>query len=97
MHRRKRGFIMCQIKTGADITNMSDVQNLITGCILSEEQPYTLSMILDTVKNACNGNKIGIENKQISEMVRETINVLLRSNYLSLYSGLYFSRPSSNF
>jgi len=34
---------MCRIKTGTQITKLSDIQNLVTAYILRSQQPYTIA------------------------------------------------------
>ncbi len=86
---------MCRIKIGEDITQLHDVQNLITAYILRSKEPYTISYISDKVKHSCIGSNLDISSTQITEMVRETTLALLRAKYISSNAGYYYALPVS--
>lgn len=84
---------MCRIKTGEQITEMHDVQNLVTACILRSKQPYSISTLSNEIIDSCKGSKLTITDKQIKLLVRDTTTALLRSKYISANSGRYFAQP----
>ena len=63
---------MCRVKTGAQITEMHDVQNLVTASILRSQQPYSISTLSQKVMDSCRGSNVLISEKQITELVKET-------------------------
>jgi hypothetical protein len=81
---------MCKIKTGNQITEMHDIQNLITAYILRSKQPYSISSLTNQVMIACRGSKLPITEYQIKTMVQDTTIALLRTKYISSNSGNYF-------
>ena len=84
---------MCHVKTGAEITHVHDVQNMITSYILRAKQPYTILSLSDRVIHSCAGCNIEISESQIKTMVRDTTIALLRSKYISNVSGSYCTIP----
>lgn len=86
---------MCRIKTGAQITELSDVQNLVTACILRSQQPCTIADLSQKVLHSCEGSNLTISDSQVIELVRDTTIALLRSKYISVNAGHYFAKPVS--
>lgn len=84
---------MCRIKTGAQITELSDVQNLVTACILRSQQPCTIADLSQKVLHSCEGSNLSISDNQVIELVRDTTMALLRSKYISVNAGHYFAKP----
>ena len=84
---------MCRVKTGAQITEMHDVQNLVTASILSSQQPYSISTLSQKVMDSCRGSNVLISEKQITELVKETTIALLRAKYISSNAGRYYAQP----
>ena len=86
---------MCRIKTGAQITKMSDIQNLVTACILRSKEPYTIPDLSQQVIHSCNGCTLAISDAQIQTLVIATTMALLRSKYLSVNLGHYYPKQLS--
>ena len=84
---------MCRVKTGAQITEMHDVQNLVTASILRSQQPYSISPLSQKVMDSCRGSNVLISEKQITELVKETTIALLRAKYISSNAGRYYAQP----
>lgn len=84
---------MCRVKTGAQITEMHDVQNLVTASILRSQQPYSISTLSQKVMDSCRGSNVLISEKQITELVKETTIALLRAKYISSNAGRYYAQP----
>lgn len=84
---------MCRVKTGAQIIEMHDLQNLVTARILRSKQPYNISTISQEIIDSCVGSELSITDKQITELVRDTTMALLRAKYISSDSGRYFAQP----
>ena len=85
---------MCRIKTGKEITQIHEVQNLITAYILRSKEPYVIPSISDAVEHSCQGSDLSIPKDQIIEMVQETTMTLLRAKFISLHSGQYYVLPA---
>lgn len=84
---------MCRIKTGAQITELSDIQNVVTACILRSQQPYTIADLSQKVLRFCEGSDFSISDNQVIDLVRDTTIALLRSRYISVNAGRYFAKP----
>ncbi len=84
---------MCLMKSGAQITELSDLQNLVTAYILRSQHPYTVVDLAQKVLYSCEGSNLPISNDQVTDLVRDTTIALLRSKYISVNAGCYFPRP----
>lgn len=84
---------MCRVKTGAQITEMYDVQNLVTASILRSQQPYSIAALSREIVDSCTGANIPISDRQITELVRDTTMALLRAKYISSNAGCYYAEP----
>lgn len=77
---------MCKIRTGAEITKISDIQNMITGYMLRQTHTFVIEDITDKAKRNCVGcqiqnNDIDI-NSIIESMAKNTLMSLLRNEYI---------------
>lgn len=84
---------MCRIKMGAEITQIHEVQNLVTAYILRAKTPYTISRLSDRVIRSCAGSTLTITENQIRQMVEDTTLALLRAKYISSNDGYYYAYP----
>lgn len=87
---------MCHIKSGTQIEELYDVQNIVTACILRSQQPFSIPSLTQVVKDSCNGSKISISDQQISELVQDTTCALQRIKLITAYNGQYFSFPQNS-
>jgi len=84
---------MCRIKSGAQIKEIYDVQNIVTACILRSSRPYSISGLTQTVKNTCSGSSINITETQIEKLVRDTTMAFQRIKLVTAYNGQYYAYP----
>lgn len=84
---------MCRVKTGAQITGLHDVQNLITACILRSPVPYSIIGLTEKVMESCEGSNISITNRQVNKMVSDTTMAFLRIKLISANAGRYYAYP----
>lgn len=84
---------MAKIKSGAEIKEVCDVQNIVTAYILRSARPFTRDEMIITVENACEGSSIKITRDQIKELVQGTIMAFLRHNLLDTCNGKYYAYP----
>ena len=82
---------MCKVKTGKQITEMRDVQNLITASIFRAAYPYSIQSMIKEISRSCRGARIQITYEQIREMVEDTTTVFLRAGFISVRLGYYFA------
>lgn len=83
---------MCRVKTGAQITNESDLQNLVTATILREEEPYSIRSLSQKINEECQGSPLNISLEKILKLVAETTDAFLRYEYLDCFGKKYFSK-----
>lgn len=84
---------MANIKSGADIKEICDVQNIVTACILRAEKPSTISELVGTVQNLCRGSSIKMSHSQLRNMVEDTIAAFRRINLVTAREGKYYAYP----
>lgn len=82
---------MANIKSGADIKEMCDVQNIISACILRAEQPSTVPELIQSAKKLCEGSVLKITDNQLREMVEGTIMAFRRINLVTACNGKYYA------
>lgn len=86
---------MANIKSGVEIRETYDVQNIVTAYILRSEKPFTRDEMIMSVENACEGSTIKITREQIKELVQDTIDAFLRIKLLTACNGKYYAYPTS--
>lgn len=84
---------MCRIKSGAQIKEIYDVQNIVTACILRSPRPYSIPGLTQTVKKMCRGSSINITETQIEKLVRDTTMAFQRIKLVTAYNGQYYAYP----
>lgn len=84
---------MCHIKTGENITQIQDLQNLVTASILRSKNPYTISHLSERIMDCCENSVLDISKNQVISMVRDTTIALLRAKYISVNAGHYYTYP----
>lgn len=85
---------MCRIVTGQSITNISDVQNLITAYIFSSTEPFNTTVLLRKVEEACIGCSLDLTANKIHDMIDDTIMSFLRAEYIDSVKGLFYVNSS---
>jgi len=84
---------MCRIKSGIQIEEIYDVQNIVTACILRSSQPYSIPELSQTVKEKCEGSSIIITDAQIESLVSDTTIAFQRIKLITAYNGQYYAYP----
>lgn len=84
---------MCRIKSGTQIKEIYDVQNIVTACILRSSQPYSIPGLSQTVKEKCRGSSIDITDALIERLVIETTMAFQRIKLITAYNGQYYAYP----
>lgn len=83
---------MCKVKTGAQITEIHDIQNLVTARILRSKTPYQIRTLSKEIMDSCSGSELAITSHQIEELVRDTTMALLRAKYIFSDAGYYYTQ-----
>lgn len=84
---------MCRIKSGTQIEEIYDVQNIVTACILRSSQPYSIPELSQTVKEKCEGSSIIVTDAQIESLVSDTTMAFQRIKLITAYNGQYYAYP----
>ena len=84
---------MANIKSGEEIKEMYDVQNIVTACILGAEKPFRCYEMVKIVEQKCEGSSIKITSEQIQEVVQDTIVAFQRITLVTAYNGQYYAYP----
>lgn len=87
---------MCTIKTGVDIQDEHDLQNLVTSHIIRAREPFAISNMVDKVMESCEGSLLNIADKYIRHLVTTTTYALLRCDYLDCDGEQYYPRAAKN-
>jgi len=82
---------MCKVKSGSNLETESDVQNLITGIILRQQQTYRQSDILRAVEYHCDGNRI-VSQSKVKEMISDTLRLFFEYRMVDCVDGQYMPR-----
>ena len=84
---------MANIKSGQDIKEKYDVQNIVTACILGAEKPFRCYEMVKVVEKKCEGSSIKITSEQIQELVQDTIVAFQRINLVTACNCQYYAYP----
>lgn len=82
---------MCKVKSGSNLKTESDVQNLITGIILRQQQSYQQSDIFQAVEYYFDGNQIVSQNK-VKGMINDTLSLFFQYRMVDCVDGQYMPR-----
>lgn len=85
---------MANTKSGANIREEYDVQNIVTAVILSAECPLTADEITERVMERCEGSTYPMTREAIYEMVGDTLTALQRVRACTCHNGKYYAYPS---
>lgn len=83
---------MCQVKTGAKIRNMQDVQNLVTGIIFRQNCEFGRTELLNAVNYNMQGSPISEKHEDIENIVDYSLHIALENDWLVRNEKMY--RPS---
>ena len=83
---------MCRVKTGAQLTSDSDLQNLITATILRSTEPYSVESLTLQIQDDCVGSPLNITTKKIYELVNDTSATFLRYEFLDCVDRRYYPK-----
>ena len=88
---------MCKVKFGVNLNNESDLQNMVIGIILRQNQQYREKDILNKVMYYSKNANIDITTPLVRNMVRENLNFLLRNQKVCCMDGVYTPLKINNF
>ncbi len=80
---------MCKVKSGENIKNRSDVQNLVIGIINRQMNSYTKEKIYDLVAYYFSGSTVDIDTKTLNRMIDDNLSFLYRRGFIDCKGGVY--------
>lgn len=80
---------MCKVKSGSNIENKADLQNLVIGIILRQRNKYVEQDIFDAVAYHSQNSAMETDTWLIKDIVRDNLDFLQRTNKLFCMDGVY--------
>ena len=80
---------MCKVKFGANLNNESDLQNMVVGIILRQNQKYKEKDILNIVTHYSKNANMDVSPSLIKNITRENLSFLLRNQKVCCLDGVY--------
>lgn len=80
---------MCKVKSGTDIKNRSDFQNLVMGIILRQNTKYNENDIFKAVMYHSKNSQILINPTFVKNVISENLHFLIRSKRVFCIDGIY--------
>ncbi len=80
---------MCKVKSGSNIENKADLQNLVIGIILRQRNKYVEQDIFEAVAYHSRNAAMAIDTWLIKDIVRDNLDFLQRTNKLFCMDGIY--------
>ena len=84
---------MCKVKSGAQIKNQQDVQNLIVGIIFRQTGTYQIDDILNIVLYYMKDSPYNISEDDLYYIISDTLDMLYIRNRIKCKNGVYTSSP----
>lgn len=85
---------MANTKSGANIREEYDVQNIVTAVILGAQEPMTAPEITDEALSRCEGSEFAVTRQFVHNMVEETLMALQRVRACTCCNGKYYAYPN---
>ncbi len=80
---------MCKVKSGAQIENRQDIQNLIIGIIFRQCKPYRIEDILDIVLYYTKNSHYKIDEEELYCLISDSLDMLYVRNKVKCTNGVY--------
>lgn len=80
---------MCKVKSGVNLKNEADLQNMVIGIMLRQRSKYVEQDILDAVNYHCRNADFDIDQWIIKKFVNDNLNFLMRTNRVRCIDGVY--------
>ena len=87
---------MANIKFGAEIKEMHDVQNIVTSCILGAQSPFTMCEMTDIAEKKLGGSSIKLTRKELHKLVVDTTQSFVRIKLVTAYEGKFYAYPTES-
>lgn len=83
---------MCKVKSGVELENKEDVQNLVIGIIFRQQERYTMKDICSTVRYFLQGTEIEMSQRYLTKIVEENLDLLNRRGKIYCRNGCYMPK-----
>lgn len=83
---------MANVKTGKDIVNIQDVQNLVIGVINRQEKMFLKNDIFVMVKHYMHDSSFTVSDEDIEKIIGENLDYLYRKTMLDCKNGYYMPK-----
>lgn len=80
---------MCRVKSGINIKNKNDLQNMVIGIILRQKDKYLEQDIINAVTYFSSNSTMEIDSFLIKNIVKDNLDFLLRTKRLFCMDGVY--------
>ncbi len=84
---------MCKVKSGSQIKNQQDIQNLIVGIIFRQRAPYQIDDILNIVLYYTKNSQYNISEDDLYYTISDTLDMLCVRNRVKCKNGVYTPLP----
>ena len=84
---------MCKVKSGVQIKNQQDVQNLVIGIIFRQRMPYRIHDILNIVLYYTKNSQYNISEDDLYYTISDTLDMLYDRNRIKCENGIYTPLP----
>ncbi len=84
---------MCKVKSGTQIKNQQDIQNLVIGIIFRQYKPYQLDDVLNIALYYTKKSKYKISEDDLYYIIYDTLDMLCIRNRIKCKNGVYTSLP----
>lgn len=88
---------MCKIKSGVQIGNEMDLQNMIVGIILRQQHEYQEKDIIKIVIKYSEKAPIDVKEPLLKKMVQDNLDLLYRLKRIRCLDGVYTPIPIDDF
>lgn len=86
---------MCNVKIGAEVETQTDLQNLVTGVILSQQDAFNTEKMVDEVRLSLGSSHFNTGTTiDVERTVAKTISVLQLARMLTCLNGTYYANDA---
>lgn len=83
---------MCKIKSGENVKNEQDLENLITGLILRQENEFQEKRIYDLLEMYSKGSPLNISMDRKMQLIGNALDIFCRYGDVICRDGIYKTR-----
>lgn len=84
---------MCKVKSGTQIKNRQDIQNLVIGIIFRQRMAYRIDDILNIVLYYTGNSQYSISEEDLYDNIADTLDMLCVRNRIKCKNGVYTPMP----